>query len=470
MKTKTGMSIGLALTLMVGVFATMLALGLFTNSEVRANAPTAIAIVAEVDGDEIEGVVVDTGDATTVTTFPERGTVVGTLDATHADDEAGHPEDEDLKWGIGTADDAALFKVDEDTGVLSFKAGPDFESPADDGTNNGYIVPITVTHGDDPDTVFTDDIEITVTDVVEVSGVSVDHTPGGVGETAKITVKFTLEEAPTEADGNLLPSQDTITIEFEDDVQVPSVLDERFITIVGFDETVRRSANPLDATVSFTGTPADEPVVTLTVGDQDPTDAGVGGVDDGEVTVIFRQGAGIKNPTEQGDWDVKVSTNKHAVATTGDDGDFHTWRAISLNKKSGTRGSTITATGSGFKNSTTATVFLDNNPQNDKKDPDEVVLCDAEIGGTDTFSCSFTVNVPPFQSDNTINAVDGREGYARTGAPWGLDPQVVANPDVAAIGDTVSVELRDFPKGKNSTTFGCGRRGGSRLRRCPDGN
>ena len=36
MKTKTGMSIGLALTLMVGVFATMLALGLFTTNEVRA--------------------------------------------------------------------------------------------------------------------------------------------------------------------------------------------------------------------------------------------------------------------------------------------------------------------------------------------------------------------------------------------------------------------------------------------------
>ena len=36
MKTKTGMSIGLALTLMVGVFATMLALGLFTNTEVQA--------------------------------------------------------------------------------------------------------------------------------------------------------------------------------------------------------------------------------------------------------------------------------------------------------------------------------------------------------------------------------------------------------------------------------------------------
>ena len=36
MKTKIGMSIGLALTLMVGVFATMLALGLFTTTEVEA--------------------------------------------------------------------------------------------------------------------------------------------------------------------------------------------------------------------------------------------------------------------------------------------------------------------------------------------------------------------------------------------------------------------------------------------------
>ena len=36
MKTKIGMSLGLALTLMVGVFATMLALGLFTTTEVRS--------------------------------------------------------------------------------------------------------------------------------------------------------------------------------------------------------------------------------------------------------------------------------------------------------------------------------------------------------------------------------------------------------------------------------------------------
>ena len=38
MKTRIGMSLGLALTLMVGVFATMLALGLFTTTEVGAQA------------------------------------------------------------------------------------------------------------------------------------------------------------------------------------------------------------------------------------------------------------------------------------------------------------------------------------------------------------------------------------------------------------------------------------------------
>ena len=57
MKTKTGMSIGLALTLMVGVFATMLALGLFTNTEVRAHAPvvTDAVTITPASGPTTEG-------------------------------------------------------------------------------------------------------------------------------------------------------------------------------------------------------------------------------------------------------------------------------------------------------------------------------------------------------------------------------------------------------------------------------
>ena len=55
-----------------------------------------------------------------------------------------------------------------------------------------------------------------------VGDVTVDHTPGGTNENARITVNF---DSPTALEANL----DTITIEFEDDVQVPALLDERFI-------------------------------------------------------------------------------------------------------------------------------------------------------------------------------------------------------------------------------------------------
>ena len=53
-----------------------------------------------------------------------------------------------------------------------------------------------------------------------VSGVTVAHTPGGTNANARITVDFDSTKA---LEANL----DTITIEFEDDVQVPDLLDER---------------------------------------------------------------------------------------------------------------------------------------------------------------------------------------------------------------------------------------------------
>ena len=168
--------------------------------------------------------------------------------------------------------------------------------------------------------------------------------------------------------------------------------------------------------------------------------------------VIFRQGAGIKNPTEAGTYNVWVKTSAETLLEKSDDDDsFKPVRTVSLNAKSGKRGSMVTVSGAGFKNSTTATVFLDRvdpetNMPNGKKEPAEVVLCDAAIDSADTFTCDFTVNVPPFSAGtNYINAVDGREGRAKSGAAWKLDPQIKATPRTAAIGDTVTVDLLDFP-------------------------
>ena len=146
----------------------------------------------------------------------------------------------------------------------------------------------------------------------------------------------------------------------------------------------------------------------------------------GPGTVIFRQAAGIKNPTEAGTWNVKVSTSQ---TTTKDQTSlakrgFSTIRFLSLSSKDGSRGSTVTVTGQGFKNSTDVTVWLDEN-KDGTKDLGEVELCFAGVGGTDTFTCDFTVNASNFSpagTAKTISAVDGRAGADQNTKPatWTL--------------------------------------------------
>ncbi len=59
--------------------------------------------------------------------------------------------------------DNALFGLDEDTGILTFSAAPNFEDPADADTDNDYEVQVTVT--DAGGLTDTQDIVVTVTDV-----------------------------------------------------------------------------------------------------------------------------------------------------------------------------------------------------------------------------------------------------------------------------------------------------------------
>ncbi len=68
-------------------------------------------------------------------------------------------------------DDNALFNIDMNTGVLTFKDSPDFESPADAGMNNIYAVEVTVTEGG---TVTKVTVSVSVTNVNDISPVVVD--------------------------------------------------------------------------------------------------------------------------------------------------------------------------------------------------------------------------------------------------------------------------------------------------------
>ncbi|PKB78800.1 MAG: hypothetical protein BZY88_16605 [SAR202 cluster bacterium Io17-Chloro-G9] len=288
---------------------------------------------------------------------------------------------------------------------------------------------------------------------LSASAITVVHSPTEPGDPAKVTVKFTTVEA-------LVGGQDTIKIEFEDDVQVPVTLDRTAITMSAVLMTSTKSggatggqvANPLGVTVEFVGTPADEPLVTLDIPDMDPdtqTNTGSQGIAAGTVvTIVFRQSAGILNPTEGGSYEVKIETTNDSAGSRVTSSTGQTIpRIIKLSSKDGERGKSVTITGKGFKNSTTATAWLDN-ADTGTRGATEPVLCSASVGSDDEFSCSFTVSVPPFTAGaNTINAVDGRANITTSGneGTWTLKGKIVAIPDQASVGDTVTIELRDFP-------------------------
>ena len=470
MKTKTGMSLGLALTLMVGVFATMLALGLFTNTEVRAQAETETEVddvTVQITPDTIDTVTevtvafqstsdLDEGESIIIE-FPGNMFVPEEINKTDVEIGSAAADDVEVDGQEVTLENPADITATTPVMVV-FAIAAGIKAPAAEAGDT-FMVKVSTSADTTPADSSASDalVDPTPSSDPGVRSVMVSHSPQTVGSAARVIVEFFITQA-------LTANVDTITIEFEDDVGVPLILDRDDISIVGESETVEtQEARPLDVNVIHVGpSPANDPEVTLTVGDHNPVDALVEGLQLGMVTVIFRNGAGITNPTEAGTWNVKVSTSKESndedeEAGTADDkvtsldaNSFRPVRMITLNADAGPRGSTLTATGRGFKNSTTATVFLDEDDDGEKQ-PAEIVLCDADIGSDDTFSCDFVVT-SAFEARptiNMINAFDGRDQSAPDGAPYRLNPQIVAIPDTAAIGDTVTIELRDFPAGES---------------------
>ena len=116
--------------------------------------------------------IVTTGPTTV--TYAENGTTdLGTYGAT---DE----EDDGITWSLG-GDDSGSFSIGSTSGTLAFKSAPDFENPADTGSNNVYEVTV---HAYDGVTTEPYDVTVTVTNINE--------TPVAFGESS-----FTYDENNT---------------------------------------------------------------------------------------------------------------------------------------------------------------------------------------------------------------------------------------------------------------------------------
>lgn len=218
--------------------------------------------------------------------------------------------------------------------------------------------------------------------------------------------------------------------------------------------------SPTDVTVS-----GEE--IKISVPDMNPETDRAEGITAGDlISVVLRQGSGITNPSEgkgvRGDPDAdppvvetgytaKISNNVDDVEQESS-GAFVPRRVV-LSEEDGGRGTSVTATGHGFKNGTSLGFFLDENT-NGRRDAGEVTLCDvAQVSSNDTGSCTFTVNNPPFGvGDNFVGAVDGRGQGATKSATnnhgdqkFELTPTISASPASGNPGDSILVQMYDFP-------------------------
>ncbi len=121
--------------------------------------------------------VTDADDAATISavsslTYAEGGTdPVATFTADDQDGDA-------IVWSLGGAD-ADLFTIEG--GVLAFKKSPNYESPADEGSDNIYDVTVRASGG-------TTDVVVTVTNVDEMGSVDIDDLQPQAGESMTASV------------------------------------------------------------------------------------------------------------------------------------------------------------------------------------------------------------------------------------------------------------------------------------------
>ena len=100
--------------------------------------------------------------------------------------------------------------------------------------------------------------------------------------------------------------------------------------------------------------------VTEDVGTGGTRDTESGGVyivggNNAQMTVVFRKSAGISNPTEAGTFPAKITFDELELETA----EIPVLRKISTDEEDGGLGTVVTATGKGYKNGTSLTVFVD---------------------------------------------------------------------------------------------------------------
>ena len=355
----------------------------------------------------------------------------------------------------------------------------EFTAPTHGGTGGaGIMNPPTATPSADPDLML--GVEITGGntspsamstgfrfDNTRVGQVEVANDPTEPGsENAEYQISFYVPE-------ELTANQDRILVRFDKDIGDPPSISENHVRInsnlvTGTDNVggnaIRLSDAPTHGLVNSMGRAGDDPgdkniaeyKLRIPDLDTDPDRAQAGIAANAKVIVTFSSSAGFKNPTEAGTGDVvSVATSKQDVFVSDN---ITVPLVLEIDDVKDKRDTPLTITGKGFKNGTTAIIWVEKTiPASNKfgvRDANEIDIVPVEVASDDTFEVTVNVALPPFSKgpNNYINAIDGEEPKANTFTDMKLLPKfeveqsIVISPSAANVGDTIRVQVRDWPE------------------------
>ena len=265
----------------------------------------------------------------------------------------------------------------------------------------------------------------------------------GAGSTTSYTVKFQVKD-----DDSVNTREDDLVIEFHEDYSVPETIRNASVAIT----TNTYIADSMKDEVTFT--PEDVTVdgneIFISVGDIDERDDrfeytfAEGDV----ISVLFRQSAGISNPTGAGDYEGIVAIAFGDVEYDDSEAGFavNIPHSISIDPEDGGLGEIVTVKGKGFKNGTSLTVFRDSDDNGRLTSADDVLCEDDSIEGN-IGVCTFEVTHPTFTAGatNEIDAVDGVNATAGgKSKTFELKASVSPSPDGGSPGEMILVQVVDF--------------------------
>ena len=296
------------------------------------------------------------------------------------------------------------------------------------------------------------------------------------GQGTSYTVEFTTNEELPALTG-------LISMELDHRVHVPSSIGGNSVTMRYRDGTDYGSGYASEVTVEQ-GRSSNSPTIITITPYVEVNDTRVP-IPASDVTVIFSNSAGIRNPREGGAYPWQVYTSEETTPKAAQHPDQEVIdafgisapgeatsgllvdREVTLNKQEIGRGDQVSATARGYRPGTAITFWRDADADG-SVGPDERELCHTAVSTGGDATCSFRITTPPFtggfgqcvNAPLTCNLINARDGEGSTAVLVGSGTEEVYSLDnlvelVGTVkasqdpghGEEINIHLTSFPQG-----------------------